>query len=220
MRISRYILILLIGMLLWCNPVYSKSKLPVDAKGYIGTLPELTRDYGPGGGGGDEDNPEEQAKSVKPIESKDFNSENEIKPAPIDDPAFVNIILKTDKTSKYANDLNEFILILEGLYDAVDHNANVQLFNAKVYYFNKNADDFRDRYSGKPESSYISYRKIMELSAHAKSVALLRTEAEKYNPYLSYGSAGYIYNPNNINEQLGYLKTEIQQTIILLRESL
>ena len=59
----------------------------------------------------------------------------------------------------------------------------------------------------------------MELSMHAKSIALLRTEAEKYNPYLAYGSAGYIYNPNNITEQLDYLKTEIEQTIIILKES-
>ena len=202
-----------------CNcGVMAKEKLPVEGKGYVGTLPELTRDYGPGGGSG-EDGEEEQTKSVKPIESKDFNSENEIKPAPIDDPAFVNIILKTDKTSRYANDLNEFILMLENLYDVIDSGSNVQLFNAKVYYFNKNVDDFRDRYAGKPESSYISYKRIMELNAHTKSIALLRTEAEKYNPYLSYGSAGYIYNPNNIQEQLGFLKTEIQQTIILLRES-
>ena len=197
--------------------VFSKEKLPVDGKGYVGTLPELTRDYGPSGSGEDA---EEEAKSVKPIESKDFNSENEIKPAPSDDPAFVNIILKTEKTSKYANDLNEFILLLENLYDVIEENANVQLFNAKVYYFNRNVDDFRDRYAGKPESSYISYKRLMELNAHTKSIALLRTEAEKYNPYLSYGSAGYIYNPNNIQEQLGFLKTEIQQTIILLRESI
>lgn len=197
--------------------VAKDNKLPVDGKGYIGTLPELTRDYGPSGSS---EEGEEEAKSVKPIESKDFNSENEIKPAPNDDPAFVNIILKTEKTSKYANDLNEFILLLENLYDVIEENANVQLFNAKVYYFNRNVDDFRDRYAGKPESSYISYKRLMELNAHTKSIALLRTEAEKYNPYLSYGSAGYIYNPNNIQEQLGYLKTEIQQTIILLRESL
>ena len=163
---------------------------------------------------------EQEAKSVKPIESKDFNSENEIKPAPKDDPAFVNIILKTDKTSKYANDLNEFITMLENLYDVMEENANVQLFTAKVYYFNRNVDDFRDRYAGKPESSYVSYKRLLELSAHTQSIALLRTEAEKYNPYLSYGSAGYIYNPNNIQEQLGFLKTEIQQTIILLRDSL
>ena len=54
---------------------------------------------------------------------------------------------------------------------------------------------------------------------HARSIALLRNEAERYNPYLAYGSSGYIYNPNNITEQLGYLKTEIEQTILILKES-
>jgi hypothetical protein len=54
---------------------------------------------------------------------------------------------------------------------------------------------------------------------HAKSVALLRNEAQKYNPYLAYGSSGYIYNPNNITEQLEYLKAEIEQTILLLKEA-
>jgi hypothetical protein len=219
MNISRIICIFFLIISLCLNSaVYAKNrKLPVDGKGYVGTLPEVTRDYGKTGASEDD---EQEAKSVKPIESKDFNSENEIKPAPKDDPAFVNIILKTDKTSKYANDLNEFITMLENLYDVMEENANVQLFNAKVYYFNRNVDDFRDRYAGKPESSYVSYKRLLELSAHTQSIALLRTEAEKYNPYLSYGSAGYIYNPNNIQEQLGFLKTEIQQTIILLRDSL
>lgn len=196
----------------------AKEKLPVDGKGYIGTLPELTRDYGPSENS-EEDNSKPSA-SVKPVESKDFNSGNEIKPAPNEDPAFVNIILKSDKTSQYANDLNEFIIILENLQSIIEENSGVQLFNAKVYYFNKNVEYFRDKYLNKPESSYLSYKKLMELNTHAKSIALLRTEAAKFNPYLSYGSAGHIYNPDNLNEQLDFLKTEIKQTIILLRESI
>jgi len=58
----------------------------------------------------------------------------------------------------------------------------------------------------------------MELNTHAHSVALLRSEAVKYNPYLAYHSEGYVYNPNNIQQQLDYLKNEIQQTILLIRE--
>ncbi len=203
-----------IGLQAFC----AKNELPVEGRGYVGTLPELTRDYGPKKSS-DEDGNEIPA-TVSPIPSKDFNSEREIKPVPSDDPSFVNIILKTEKTSKYANDISELIPILESIYDIIDENKNVQLFNAKVYYFNKSVDYFRDKYAGKPESQYISYRRLMELNMHARSVALLRTEAEKYNPYLSYGSAGYIYNPNNLQEQLGFLKTEIRQTILLLRESL
>lgn len=204
---------ILIAIILACAlSVNAKSnKLPVEGKGYIGTLPDLTRDYEPKKGTQDE-------KSVKAIPSKDFNSENELKPIPNDDPSFVNIILKKDKTSKYANDVNEFIILLENIFDLIDDNANVQLFNAKVYYFNKSADYFRDKYANRPESQYISYKRILELNTHAQSIAQLRAEAEKYNPYLAYGGSGYIYNPNNIQEQIGYLKTEIQQTILLLRE--
>ena len=193
---------------------FGKSKLPVEGKGYVGTLPELTRNYG-----ANDEATDITPRSVSPIPSKDFNSEREIKPAPIEDPSFVNIILKTDKSSKYANDLNELIPLLEEIYDMIEENKNVQIFNAKVYYFNQSVDYFRDKYADKPEGQYISYKRLLELNTHARSIALLRSEAEKYNPYLSYGSEGYIYNPNNIREQLGYLKNEIRQTILLLRES-
>lgn len=192
----------------------AKEKLSVEGKGYVGTLPVLTRNYG-----SNEEATNTTPTSVSPIPSKDFNSENEIKPAPIEDPSFVNIILKTNKSSKYANDLNELIPILEEIYDMIDENKNVQIFNAKVYYLNKSIDYFKDKYANKPESQYISYKRLMELNTHTRSIALLRAEAEKYNPYLSYGSEGYIYNPNNIREQLGYLKDEIRQTVLLLRES-
>lgn len=191
-----------------------KAKLPVEGKGYVGTLPELTRNYG-----SNSEATDNTPASVSPIPSKDFNSEKEIKPAPIEDPSFVNIILKTDKTSKYANDLNELIPILEEIYDMIEENKNVQIFNAKVYYFNQSVDYFRDKYANKPEGQFISYKRLLELNTHTRSIALLRSEAEKYNPYLSYGSEGYIYNPNNIREQMGYLKKEIRETILLLRES-
>lgn len=213
-----FINIFLFTTLLLAAPCNAKEKIQVEGKGYIGTLPDLVREYTPPKS---ENGDEEGAnKPVKAIPAKDFNSEGEIKPAPNDDPAFVNIILKTDKTSKYGNDLNEFIPILESLYDIIDENQSVQLFNAKVYYFNKSADYFRDKYTDKPEGQFISYKKLLELSTHAHSIAQLRTEALKYNPYLAYGSEGYIYNPNNIQEQLNYLKKEIQQTILLLRESI
>ena len=58
----------------------------------------------------------------------------------------------------------------------------------------------------------------MEVSTHAKSIALLRAEAQKYNPYLAYTGAGYIYDPDNINEQLEFLKTELERVIMLLKD--
>lgn len=179
-------------------------------QGYVGTLPDVTKSFHAS-----------EPTQTKPMfeKTKQFNSENDIKPVPRDNPAFVNIILKQDKSSPYLNDISEFIDMLEKIYDSIEANENVQLFASRVYFFTKNADFFRDKYDGKPESSYISFQKLMELSLHANTVAQLRTEAEKYSPYLAYSGTGQIYNENNINEQLQYLKDEIEQTIVILKEA-
>lgn len=201
------ILVILLGI--QAGATFGKTA-PEEAKGYVGTLPDLNKAY-----------EKEQPKKINPDfrPTKDFNSANELKPVPRDNPAFVNIILKTDKTSKYVNDLNEFIPMLETLYDMIDDGVNVQVFNAKAYYFTKSADYFKDKYANKPESYFLSYKKLLDLSMHTKSIALLRTEAVKYNPYMAYGGAGYLYNPESLTEQLGYLKDEIKKTIIILKEA-
>lgn len=190
--------------------VLAKSSEDLSGKGYVGTLPDLNKAF-------EKEQPKKIYPDFKP--AKDFNSANELKPVPRDNPAFVNIILKTDKTSKYVNDVNEFIPMLEALSDMIDDNVNVQVFNAKAYYFTKSADYFKDKYANKPESYFISYKKLLELSMHTKSIALLRTEAAKYNPYMAYGGSGYLYNPDSLTEQLGYLKKEINQTILILKEA-
>lgn len=179
-------------------------------QGYVGTLPDITKSFHAS-----------EPTQVKPTfeKTKKFNSENDIKPVPRENPAFVNIILKQDKSSPYLNDINEFIGMLERIYDSIEDNENVQLFASRVYFFSKNADYFRDKYTGKPESSYISFQKIMDVSLHANTVSQLRSEAEKYSPYLAYTGAGQIYNENNITEQLQYLKDEIEQTIVILKET-
>ena len=215
MKKINLVVLIFISLLIGQVFCYSKdNKLPVQGSGYVGSLPDL-----PAYHKREQDSAEKKDSSVQAIPSKNFNSESELKPVPDDNPAFVNIILKPDKTSKYLNDIHEIIPLLEEIYDLIDENKNVQLFNAKVYYFNKCVDYFRDKYEDKPESNYISYKKLMELNIHSRSVALLRTEAKKYNPYLSYSGAGYIYDPNNLNEQLGYLKDEIRQVILVLREA-
>ncbi|MBQ8168413.1 hypothetical protein IJZ97_03245 [bacterium] len=188
---------------------FGKTKANYDGMGYVGTLPDVTKSF-----------EQSEPKTTKPVieHVENFHSASQIKPAPRDNPSFVNIILKQDKTTQYVTDINEFIPMLEKIYDSIESKENVQLFNAKIYFFNKNADYFRSKYAEKPEGEYISFKKLMEVSTHAKSIALLRAEAEKYNPYLAYGGAGYIYDPNNINEQLDYLKTEVERIIMLLKE--
>ncbi len=208
-------LILLIALILSsssANAFWNKNDGTVDTegKGYLGTLPNVTKQY-------DTTEPTEGAPIFD--KTKQFHSLNELKPIPREDPAFVNIILKTDKTSQYVNDLNDFIAILEKIYDSIENGEDVQKFVARVYFFNRNADYFRDKYEGKPESFYVSYQKLLECSLHANSISKLRAEAEKYKAYLAYTGAGKIYDAENIDQQLEYLKGEIETTIMILKEA-
>ncbi len=186
------------------------DQIDTEGKGYLGTLPNLTKEY----------ETSEPAEGT-PIfdKTQQFHSANELKPIPRDDPSFVNIILKPDKTSEYITDLNEFILMLEKIYDSIENREDVQKFAAKVYFFNKNADYFRDKYANKPESYFISYQKLLDLSLRANTISNLRTEAEKYKAYLAYSNSGRIYNSENIDQQLEYLKNEIESVIVILKEA-
>lgn len=213
----RKLVILSLAVVLTISPCFAwgwgkknSSAQELEGKGYVGTLPNVSKNF-----------TTSEPKEAKPVfqGSKEFNSANEIKPVPRDNPAFVNIILKKDKTSEYITDINEIIPMLEKIYDLIENQENVQRFVASVYFLNKNCEFLRNKYSDKPESSYISFQKLMEVNLHAQSISLLRAEAEKYNPYLAYTGEGYIYNKNNLEQQLEYLKTEIEQTIVVLKDA-
>lgn len=191
------------------NKTQPAIEIESEGRGYRGNLPDLTKGF-----------KTSEPQYTKPIyeTTKKFNSSEEIKPVPRDNPAFVNIILKTDKTSPYVNDINDILPQLENLLLCIENNNDVQKFNAKAYFFNKTVEYLKNKYDGLPESSFFSFRKLLELSAHTQSLATLRAEAEKYRPYLAYSGAGSLYNDNVINEQLEYLREEIEDTIAILKQ--
>ena len=187
-----------------------QTNIDTSGKGYVGKLPDISKNF-----------TSSEPHNTKPVyeKTKEFNSSAEIKPVPRDNPAFVNIILKNDKVSPYLNDINDILPQLENILACIENESDVQKFNAKVYFLNKTVEYLSEKYYGKPESSYISFKKLLELNTHTKSVATLRAEAEKYKPYLAYTGAGYLYNENVIDQQLGYLKTEIEATIAVLKDA-
>lgn len=190
---------------------FKKSDVKIQSNsGYVGTLPDLRTEYSG-----------EQSNISLPIfdKTETFHSENNIKPVPRNDPTFANIILKQDKISPYIADLQEFIDIFEKIYDSIDNEENVQRFSSRVYFLNINTDYFKEKYANKPESSYITYTKIIELSQRAQQVSELRTEAEKYKKYLAYTDTGAMYDSRNINNELDDLKVDIERTITLLKET-
>ena len=181
----------------------------LEGKGYAGTLPNINNKI-----------EKSKTKVTTPIfeAQEGFNNPAELKPVPKDNPAFINIIQKKDKTSEFVNDANEVIPILEKLVDCIEENESLQLFITKANVLTLNIDNLTEKYDGKPESFYESFRKLQEVNRYVKSIALLRKEAVTYQRYLAYSESGSIYNPENITQQLQYLLEELNTAILLLRE--
>jgi hypothetical protein len=190
-----------------------KQKIPeseLQGKGYAGTLPDIKTVLPP---------PKED-KASKPIfeSQKGFDNPADLKPVPKDNPAFIDIITKKDKTSEYVVDANEIIPMIEKLVDCIEEDGNVQLFVTRANVLTMNIDHLITKYDGQPESYYESFKKLLEINRYTKSLSQLRREAVTYQRYLAYQSTGSIYNPENINQQLQYLLEELNNTILLLKQ--
>lgn len=180
-----------------------------ETQGYTGTLPNLEERF-----------KIYQTEEAKPIfEYKEgFNNPNEIKPVPRNNPAFINIIMKQDKSSQYLNDLNDIIDILDKLETIIENKGSVQVFNSKAFYLDKNVEYFRNKYKNKAESSFISFKDLMQLNTQVQAIAQLRLESELYSPYVTADSSGNTFSKNNINVQLDYLLTNLKKTMVTLKE--
>ena len=181
----------------------------LEQKGYTGTLPDIL----------DKFQTTKPEKGTPIFEAEEgFDDPDKLKPIPRDNPAFVDIILKKDKTSTYVNDINRIIPQVESLMSSIENDEDVQRFVAKATTLDFSIGALRKRYEGKPESYYISYTKLMTIAVRAKSIAELRREGAEYNKYLAYQSAGAIYSPDNINKELKYFLEELQDVLKVLRE--
>lgn len=181
----------------------------LQGKGYAGTLPDLEKNAQP-----------KQNKVATPIyeSQKGFNNPSDLKPVPKDNPAFINIISKKDKTSTYIIDANEIIPLIEKLADTIEEEGNVQLFVTRANVLSMNIDHLITKYDGQPESYYESFKKLTEINQYVKTISQLRREAVTYQRYLAYQASGSIYNPENINQQLQYLLEELNNAVILLKQ--
>ena len=178
--------------------------------GYKGNLPNIESEF-------EYLKPSVKSKDVIRVKEKEVKIEDLI-PAPREEKMYIDIIKKKDKTSNYIHDVNDIIKILEKIKVSIIQNAKTQVFNAQVSYFIDLAYHLQTQYGNQPESSYISYKKIMELSNHSYSVASLRREATYYGKYLSYSKEGYIYSPEYINEQTQVLLNAINEALPILKE--
>ena len=180
-----------------------------EIKGYKGTLPEVTERF-----------QKFLPQSARPkFDSVDaFNKSTGYKPIPRDNPAYINVIIKKDKMSEFANDINYVIPIVEKVIWSIKNDENEQMFAARANSLYDNAEYVRRKYADKPEKYYPAYNSLIAVSNRTKSIVSIRNEAKVYSAYLPYQSEGYMYNPEYINNQLQYLLQELDNTLELMKE--
>lgn len=180
-----------------------------EVSGYKGTLPDVTERF-------QKFIPKVARPQYNAIDA--YNTSKGFKPVPRDNPTYVNVIIKKEKLSEFTNDINELIPIVENVILAIKKNESEQLFAARTNYLFDNAEVLRKKYENQPEKYYPAYNAIISVSNRAKAIVSIRNEALVYSAYLPYQSDGYMYNPAYINEQLGYLLNELEETIRLMKD--
>lgn len=160
-------------------------------------------------------------KATKPIFKTldEFENVPQYKKVPRENPSYIDIILKKDKTSPYINDLNDVILILEKMQKCIQNHGSVQKFNAIASSIIDHADYMAEKYENRPEKYYISFVKLQSIAAQARAVATLQCESQVYIKYLTYQGEGQIYSKESIERQILLFEEELEKTIRILKDS-
>ena len=180
--------------------------------GYVGTLPNVEAEFS-------YLKKEHSEKSSAPFSVEELDKQNEakLKPIPRDNDNYVDIIIKKDKSSKYINDVNSVVIILEKLRKCLNTDQSIQMFNAIVSNFIDNVEYIRVEYKDKPESNYLSYNRLISLSAQARETANFRTQGLAYEKYIPYTSSDNIYTKEALNQKLDSLLNNVNDTIFILK---
>ncbi|MDD3237560.1 MAG: hypothetical protein PHV37_05625 [Candidatus Gastranaerophilales bacterium] len=177
--------------------------------GYVGNLPNIEGDF--------EYKKTTPQVSSPPFTPRDNDTDAELKKIPRDNKSYIEIIVKKDKSSQYANDTNDIIQILEKLQNCLENKQDIQKFNAIVSNLIDHISLMQETYKNKPEANYISYKTLLNLSDEARNVAVLRTEGQVYNKYLPYSSSGAVYAPSNIQRYLDRLLSSVNTSLYVLK---
>lgn len=179
--------------------------------GYKGTLPNLESYF---------ESERSGPSNTRPIFNTDSKSINhKFKRVPRENPQYIDIILKKEKTSPYLNDLSDVILILEKMQKCIEKNGSVQRFNAIASSIIDHAEYIAEKYKDKPEKHYISFVKLQELSAEVRNLATLRCESQIYIKYLTYQGEGEVYSKESIDQQIAAFEENLKITIRILKDA-
>ena len=131
--------------------------------------------------------------------------------APLNDPLFLDVIIKKEKTSDYVNDIVKIKETLERLRQCINDNASIQFFNANVNVLDLQTTNLERKYQYSAYAQSNSFYAIRHVNYSAKVLGNLKYDANFYSRYMPLQDS--VYSPNNIKAKSAALLDEIDRTI-------
>lgn len=190
--------------------IKSKPKKPKIDKntnepiGYYGILPNIDREF-------------KYKRDINPkaIEEKTTTIEDiykdDLKPAPVDDALFLDVIVKKEKPSMYINDIQRTKKAIIGLKNCIEDDGDIQRFNASVNLIDLYVKNLRNKYQNTSDSFRQSYKYILNLNYQAKVLGNLKYDANYYARYVPTNQGQY--SKGNIALQEQKLLININKTL-------
>ncbi len=176
--------------------------------GYFGTIPNIKSEY--------------QYKKPKTTNVKnngktaDEYFPEEFQESKVNDPLFLDVILKKEKPSNYVVDMMRIMKFLESFRVVIENHENIQKFNANVNLLDLHARRIEKLYKDKPEGMSPSYWLLLDLSYKAKVLGNLKFDANYYSKFSPV--MGTKYDPENILKEDMKLLAELDKTIFAIRQ--
>ena len=179
-------------------------------QGYYGTLPNIEADF---------KYKQQHSATSKELDFKKIDEDEELneqnlKPAPVDDALFLDMVIKKEKNSNYVNDLQRTKFALESLKKCIEEQGNLQRFNGCVNVLELYVQNFKKKYSDKSESLKESYIDILNTNHYAKILGNLKYDANYYARFVPTNEGQY--SKDNILQEEEKLLNRINKTLFLI----
>lgn len=206
------IVVIMLCFILFSGFSFGKKKHAAQENeaGYRGSLPDIQEEF---------DYKKTKTGSEAPFNTDSSRSFNKLKPAPLEDLKYLEVIKKKQKPTSYTADMIEVKKVLAKLQNTLIKDGSIQVFNAQVSSLIDHAAYIEEKYKNKPERYSASYINVLQTSQAARELAMLRMNAMTYGKYVSYNKEGYIYSPRNIQTQMHYLLQLVNTTISVINQN-
>ena len=176
--------------------------------GYYGTLPSVKSEF-------QYKKPKSTNVKNEGIDADSYYPE-EFQKSKIEDPLFLDVILKKETPSNYAVDMIRVMKFLESFRTVIENHENIQKFNANVNLLDLHARRIEKLYKDKPEGMSPSYWLLLDLSYKAKVLGNLKFDANYYSKFSPV--IGTKYDPENLLKEDIKLLSDLDKTIFAIRQ--